>query len=190
MRQPFLIGKQVYVRGVECADLPAMIEWVNDHDATKYMFTGDRPALLERLQERWEAERESHNTIPFAVCTKNDDTFVGTTGLYEIQWIMRTAEFRIFLGAKNHWNRGIGTECARLMLVYAFDKLNLNRVQLGVNAANEGAVRSYEKSGFLREGVLREEQYRNFRYYDVIRMAMLRREYETLRDQILEAIQP
>jgi RimJ/RimL family protein N-acetyltransferase len=38
-------------------------------------------------------------------------------------------------------------------------------------------VKSYEKSGFKREGVLRQEIYRNGKYYDAIRMSVLRQEY-------------
>jgi RimJ/RimL family protein N-acetyltransferase len=90
---------------------------------------------------------------------------------------MRNASFRVFIGDKLSWDRGIGTDCARLMLRYGFEKLNLNRIWLGVNAANERAVRAYEKAGFVREGLLRQEQFRNARYYDVVRMAVLREEY-------------
>jgi lysyl-tRNA synthetase class I len=39
-------------------------------------------------------------------------------------------------------------------------------------------VKSYEKSGFKIEGILRDEMYRNGRYYDMIRMSVLRPEYE------------
>jgi RimJ/RimL family protein N-acetyltransferase len=180
MKAPFAVGRQVYVRALARADLPAMVEWINDTDVTRLLYTGDRPAHLELLEEQ-----RSQRDIVFAVCNKSDDAFIGTTGLYLIHWVMRTAEFRIFLGAKQYWNRGIGTECTRLMVVYGFDKLNLNRIYLGVNAENTGGVKAYERAGFVREGVHRQEQYRNFRYYDVIRMGLLRSEYEQIRDGYL-----
>ena len=164
-----------------------MVEWINDHDVTRLLFTGVRPASIELLTQQWEQDQRSQNEITFAVCDKETDVFIGTTGLYRIDWVMRTAEFRIFLGDKKFWNRGIGTECTKLMVIYGFDKLNFNKVSLGVNADNAGAVRAYEKAGFAREGILRQEQYRNFRYYDVIRMSMLRSEYEQFREGYLES---
>jgi ribosomal-protein-alanine N-acetyltransferase len=164
-----------------------MVEWINDHDVTQLLFTGMRPANIELLTQQWEQDQRSQNEIAFAVCDKETDAFIGTTGLYRIEWVMRTAEFRIFLGNKKFWNRGIGTECTKLMVIYGFDKLNLNKVCLGVNADNCGAVRAYEKAGFVREGILRQEQYRNFRYYDVIRMSVLRSEYEQFREGYLES---
>jgi RimJ/RimL family protein N-acetyltransferase len=99
---------------------------------------------------------------------------------------MRTAEFRVFLGNKTFWNRGIGTESTKLMVVYGFEKMNLNRIWLGVNTENIGGVHAYEKAGFAKEGILRQEQYRNFRYYDVIRMSILRCEYEKIREGYIQ----
>lgn len=186
MKEPFMVGRQVYVRGLERADLPTMVRWINDAEVTRLLFMGDRPATIERLTEQWEQESRSSRDIVFAICTREDDTFIGTTGLYTVNWIMRTAEFRIFLGEKSFWNRGIGTEVTKLMVVYGFEKLNLNRIWLGVNAENKGGVRAYEKAGFVHEGILRQEQYRNFQYYDVVRMGLLRSEYEKMREGYLE----
>lgn len=145
------------------------------------------PANLEMLTAQWERDRNNPEEVAFAVCDAQSGAFVGTTGLYRIHWVMRTAEFRVFLGDKRVWNRGIGTECAKLMVVYGFEKLNLNKVWLGVNAENAGGVRAYEKAGFVHEGVLRQEQYRNFRYYDAIRMSLLRSEYEEMHETYLIA---
>ena len=185
MKIPFLAGSRVHLRSLERGDFPAMADWLNDDEVTRLLFMGLWPSNVELLAAQWERDRQSPEEVTFAVCDARTGTFVGTTGLYRIQWVMRTAEFRIFLGDKTVWNRGIGTECAALMAGYGFEKLNLNKVWLGVNCENLGGVRAYEKAGFVHEGILRQEQYRNFRYYDAIRMSMLRCEYEKLRDERL-----
>lgn len=186
MKAPFMIGRHIYVRGLERSDLPHLIPWINDSDVTSLLFTGDRPATIERVTEQWESDLRQ-GSIPFAVYASGDgEAFLGTAGLYSINWIARSAEFRVFIGDKTVWNRGVGTEATRLMVVYAFEKLNLNRVWLGVNTENLGAVKAYEKAGFVHEGVLRQEQYRNFRYYDVRRMSILRTEYDDRRTGYLE----
>lgn len=185
MKAPFMVGNQVYLRSYERADLTLMAGFLHDDDVTRLLFMGLLPSNIELLNEQWEQDQRNLNQVAFAVCDKQSDEFIGTTGLYGIHWVMRTAEFRVFLGNKKFWNRGIGTECTKMMVVYGFDKLNLNKVWLGVNAENKGGVRAYEKAGMVREGVLRQEQYRNFRYYDAIRMSMLRSEYEKVRDGYL-----
>lgn len=173
------------MRSMERSDLRLMADWLNDSDVTRLLFMGLFPANLESLITNWERDRSSPEEVTLAVCDKASNEFVGTTGLYRIHWVMRTAEFRVFLGDKRVWNRGFGTECAKLMVVYGFEKLNLNKIWLGVNAENAGGVRAYQKAEFVHEGVLRHEQYRNFRYYDVIRMSLLRSEYEAIREGYL-----
>ena len=175
---PFLEGDVVYCRGLKQEDAAAMSNWLNDDEVTRLLYQGLRPMSAAAVHDMWSRESLDSNTISLAVCRKEDDEFVGTTGLYDLQWVMRSASFRVFIGDKLSWDRGIGTDCARLMLRYGFEKLNLNRIWLGVNAANERAVRAYEKAGFVREGLLRQEQFRNARYYDVVRMAVLRDEYK------------
>jgi RimJ/RimL family protein N-acetyltransferase len=175
---PFLAGEVVECRRLADEHAPAFSEWLNDDAVTRLLFQGWRPLAPPAVAEMWQREAQDQNTISLAVY--RGGRFIGTTGLYQIQWVMRSAEFRVFIGDKVSWDKGVGTDCARLMCRYGFDKLNMNRVWLGVNAANERAVRAYEKAGFAREGVLRQEQYRNGRYYDVIRMGMLRSEYEQL----------
>jgi RimJ/RimL family protein N-acetyltransferase len=186
MTTPFMSGRQVFLRGIQKADVAAMATWTDDPDVTRLLFRGLRPAHAPVLEEEWEREQRDPSTANFAVCDGKDGAFIGTTGVFRIDWVMRHGEFRVFLGDKKSWNRGIGTECAKLMVVYGMEKLNLNKVWLGVNAANVGGVRAYEKAGFVREGILRQEQYRNFEYYDVIRMSILRSEYASRCDGYLD----
>jgi RimJ/RimL family protein N-acetyltransferase len=186
MTTPFLSGRRVTLRGIMKADLATMATWLDDDDVTRLLFRGLRPAHAAILEEEWERESRDPSILNCAVCDRTDGAFIGTTGLFGINWIMRFGEFRVFIGDKKHWNRGVGTECAKLMVVYGMEKLNLNKVWLGVNAANVGGARAYEKAGFVREGILRQEQYRNFEYYDVIRMSILRSEYTSRREGYLD----
>lgn len=154
-----------------------MMAWVHDDEATRYMLTGVFPMTHEALQREYDSIGENDADIVLGVVRKEDGAMVGTAGLYGIAWQARYAEFRIFLGDKSAWNGGLGSEAAALMVQYAFDRLNLNKVWLGVNEENKGAIKSYEKAGFVHEGKLRQEVYRNGRYYDALRMSLLRGEW-------------
>jgi len=177
MKSPFLIGKQVYLRGIEKEDLPKFVAWINDCEVTYYMFMGDRPAHLEILIEQWEKEIRDPNEVVFAIVDKEGDKVVGSSGLYSINWISRLAEYRIFVGEKKYWGKGHAGEAGKLVIKYGFEKLNLNRIYLGVNAENIKAVLHNRRLGFIQEGVLREEIFRNDKYYNVIRMGMLKKDY-------------
>lgn len=178
MYHSFIVGKKVYLRGLEKKDLSGdYFQWTNDAEVTYFMFSGATPNYLENLEEEYDRVRKSNNEIVLLVVDKKTDKPIGCTGLYMINWISRSAEYRIIVGEKDFWDKSYGAEIGDLMLQYAFDKLNLNKIWLGVNAENIRAVKSYEKTGFVREGVLRKEIYRNSKYYDAVRMSILREEY-------------
>lgn len=178
MKMPFIIGSSIYLRGLEKEDLVRLAEWINDSEVTHYLFMGATPARLELLEENWEKEIRNPNEVVFGIVDKKTDKLIGWGGLHTINWISRAAEYRVFLGDKRYWNKGVGTQAGKLIIKYAFEKLNLNKVWLGVNAAHKGAVGCYEKMGLTKEGVLRQEIFRNNQYYDAVRMSILRKEYE------------
>ena len=159
-----------------------MAEWLTDNEVTQLLFAGLLPTSQKAVREEWRASIQNPNEIAFIIYSGplgyvTEKEFIGTAGLYTINWIARTADFRIFIGDKGRWGQGIGTKVTRLVLDYAFNKLNLQMVGLGVNTENKAAVRVYEKAGFVHEGTLRRVQYRNGRYYDVYRMSILQEEF-------------
>lgn len=178
MHHPFIVGEKVYLRGLEKNDLIGnMFQWANDSEVTYYMFMGAMPNSMELLEEEYKQLMSSKNDVVFAIVDKETDIHVGNVGLHVINWISQSAEFRIIIGEKEYWNKNYGTEATKLAVQYGFEKLNLNKVWLGVNAEHKGGIKAYGNAGFVREGILRQEIYCNGRYYNAVRMSILRGEY-------------
>ncbi|MDT3687779.1 MAG: GNAT family protein [Pseudorhodoplanes sp.] len=173
----FLVGDRVKLRGLRREDMQLYQRWLDNPDVTAFMESGWKPASEGDLDELYRISTEAQDTVAFAVIDKKTGNPVGCCGLYVIQWICRRADFRIIIGVPEAWNKGLGGEAAQLTIAYGFDKLNLETIYLGVNTANERAIRSYEKAGFVREGIRRKLIYRNGRYYDALMMSILREEY-------------
>lgn len=173
----FMSGDRVGLRRFQRDDLDLYRKWLDDERVTEFLEMGARPARDKDVEVFWTLANESEEAIVFAIIDRKTDRIVGHCGLYLIQWICRRAQFNIIIGEPSVWDKGLGMEAARLLLKYAFEKLNLNSVQLGVNAANRRAVRSYEKAGFVHEGSRRQFIYRNGQYYDMTMMSVLRNEY-------------
>ena len=87
-----------------------------------------------------------------------------------------SAEYGIFIGEEEYLGRGFGTETARLFTRFGLDVLKLHRISLRVLEGNAIALRSYEKAGFVTEGIFRDMVKLDGEYRDVIFMAILNEE--------------
>ena len=66
---------------------------------------------------------------------------------------------------------GYGSEAMALLCDFCFREMNLHKLKVSVFAFNEPAIRCYEKNGFVREGVLKGEIFRDGQYQDVVLLA-------------------
>lgn len=74
----------------------------------------------------------------------------------------------------DYWGQGVGSALMAGILNVADNWLNLLRVELDVYSHNTAAIHLYEKFGFEREGVKRQEVFGDGRYFDTHAMARLR----------------
>jgi len=176
MKNPFLIGETVYLRAVEREDAPVFLPWANDFDVTRHMLL-HRPMSLA-AEEAWIARiQEDKSYVVLSIVLRKGDRVIGNTALHEIHSHNRHASFGIMIGDKREWGKGYGTEATRLIVGHGFRTLNLHRIWLHVYEDNPRAIRSYEKVGFRREGILRDHAFRNGHYGNVITMGILRDEW-------------
>ena len=105
-----------------------------------------------------------------------DNVLIGVAEIEDINWHHGNAWISISLG-KAFWNQGLGTEALRLLVCYAFQELNLHRLQLTVFEYNGRAQAVYRKVGFCVEGRMREWILRDGKRYDMLQMGLLANEW-------------
>jgi RimJ/RimL family protein N-acetyltransferase len=118
-----------------------------------------------------------------AICRLVDDAHIGNAYLTDIDRIYRSATFGIFLGSVTDRGRGYGRDATRLILRHAFEVEGLHRVELDALVTNERAIRLYRFCGFREEGIRREAAFKNGKWVNVLRMAVLAHEYRAHRQQ-------
>lgn len=172
----FLRGDRLYLRPLELADAPTCQRWINDPETRGSLATY---LPFNEIAERRFIEKtaDAASGMAFMVVLKAGDRPIGCLGLTNIRWKDRTAEFGICIGEADCRGRGYGTEATELTLRYAFESLNLNRVQLGVWDFNTAGIRAYEKAGFVREGAMRQYGFIAGRYVDHLLYSILAGEY-------------
>jgi RimJ/RimL family protein N-acetyltransferase len=179
-----LVGHKVRLTALDKKDIPTLMRW---HQDTAYLRLQDsRPALprTEATTAAWLDEvDQSKDGFTFAVRLLDNNALIGTAGLDEIEWPHQVGEFFIGIGERQNWRQGYGADASRLVLAYAFEELNLHRVQLTVFSYNEAAIALYEKMGFKREGVFRQflqrDGQRDGQRHDMYLYGLLRPEWET-----------
>lgn len=177
MKNPCLLDQHIYLRALEREDAGTLLPWVNDPEVTRSLLI-HRPMSLAAEEAFIDKVTNDPDTVALGIVLRESDRLVGACGLHKIDYRTRQSSFGIFIGAKEEWGKGYGTEATRLVVGYAFDTLNLNRVWLHVFEYNRRGIRAYEKAGFRREGVLRQDSYREGRYWDTVAMGVLREEWQ------------
>ena len=157
-------------------DSVSFVKWLNDQEVRQYMLMTS-PLNIIREREFVESRLYKDDTdIRLGIVLKETDQLIGGIGLTHVSISHRRASLGIFIGDKSCWSKGYGTEALKLMVGYGFDELNLHRIHLTVFGFNARAMRAYEKAGFKREGVFRDDVFKNGKYNDVYPMAILESE--------------
>ncbi len=182
---PILYGENVRLRATERTDIPIFLRWINDPDVVEYLSNifsyslETETAWFEAILKRPMAE---HPLVIDLRLThgkngKSEWLAIGNCAFMGIADIHRSAEVGIFLGEKEYWSQGYGTEAMRLMLKFGFEDLNFHRIWLRVLESNHRARKSYLKAGYIEEGRLRKAEFRHGFYNDIILMSILQEEW-------------
>lgn len=175
MNATFIAGKKVDLKPYELTDADIVFKGHNDPDVREAMFFYF-PMSQGEAEKRIPEMAEKEKAISFMIVEKESGKTVGQTAIVRPDWVSRAATFYILLLDKAFWGKGLGREATKLLIHYAFNELNLNRLQLHVNTENMRAVKVYKDLGFVVEGTLRQAMYKQGRYYDFYVMSILREE--------------
>jgi ribosomal-protein-alanine N-acetyltransferase len=134
-------------------------------------------ARAERFIETCERMAEDGSGVRLAIDRVFDGAFVGWCSLTRWNPDVRAASMGYCLDAAV-WGHGYATEAGRALLQWAFDTLDLNRVQAETDTRNAASARVLEKLAFLREGTLRENCVVNGGVSDSWIYGLIRREWQ------------
>lgn len=163
----------IYLRPIRMEDTDNIVRWRNAEHVKRNFFY--RAPLTAQGHREWmEKKVASGEVIQFIMCEKEGDRPVGSVYFRDVDRTQRRAEYGIFIGERDGLGKGYGTLAARGAVRYAEKTLGLHKLMLRVFADNTAARKSYEKAGFVQEGLLREEfREEDGSYRDVVLMAVL-----------------
>ena len=175
-------GEKVRLREYRREDVQLAQAYINDYEVKRLLHPGiPYPYTYEDEMKWFENNSATKDIYSFAIETLEDNKYIGGCGINNIDWKNSVAVVGIFIGDKNYWGKGYGTDAMKILVSFIFDQLNIHKIKLHVFSFNQRAIRSYEKCGFKTEGILRDEIFKDGKYHDDIVMGILREEYESSR---------
>jgi ribosomal-protein-alanine N-acetyltransferase len=171
---------RVYLRPVEKGDLPFFVRAINDEAVNKFLLT--QGLITEREEEEWYesiGKRKDHDRV-CSIVLKETHEVIGIIGLHKIDWINGTATTGTFIGQKDLWAKGLGTEAKMLLLKYAFFRLNLRQIYSYAYDFNKASLKYSLKCGYVKIGMYPKDTFRDGEYHDVVALMVTRENWENL----------
>lgn len=143
----------VVLRDLTIDDVPLKVRWINDPGNNRYLHY-DIPLSVEKTRNWFENKDDSRR---YDCVIEYDSIPVGLIGLLAIDRDNKKAEYYISMGEDGYKQKGIATAATEMILRFAFSELGLHKIYLNVDEDNIAACRLYEKTGFVCEGVFRDD---------------------------------
>ena len=135
-----LRSEMIILKPLSSDDLNKLYEWINDRDLVLFN-TSYRPISFQKHQEWYNQIQIREDVYIFGIYTKQSEELIGTCQLLNINYIHSTSELQIRIGDPNFRNKGYGKDTIKLLLKFAFNDLNLNRIFLYVFSNNYPAIK-------------------------------------------------
>lgn len=121
------------------------------------------------------AEREAREHTAFKAGIWQTEHLIGAIDLHDIDWPNASARVGYWLD-RAHTARGIMTAAVSAFSRYAFEALDLHRLEIRAQTGNHRSRRIPERLGFALEGILRDAQLLRGVYYDHALYALINQE--------------
>ena len=162
----------IVLRAPRPEDVPLYATHLADRDVARWL-----DDMCQRPLTMQQVEAFVFQNIWCRWAIECDGSFAGLTGLEPTQTRGDTARFFIVVGQRQLWKRGIGTLVAGKVLHEAFHVLGLRRVVSDYLEPNLASASIHRRNGFVEEGRVREDAWRDGRWVDRVLLSVLRGEY-------------
>ena len=173
------------LRFLDDPDLPAIFAIYSDPEVMRYW---SWPAWTDpRQAEQFLTEVRSGylagSALQLGIELRAEQVLVGICVLFQFHPASRRAEIGYAL-ARPYWGCGYMQEALQALLAYAFQNMDLNRLEADIDPRNLASARTLERLGFQKEGYLRERWIVGAEISDTSLYGLLRR-YWSARSNLL-----
>jgi len=179
------IRTKTLIRRAEREDLDTVVEWMEDPDFQLFLY-GDPARSPKQIREQIVSMlgRSSAQTVPggiYLIIDSPDHGPLGLLSLQNISWRNRSCSIDLYMGKKQMRHRLTAAVSFYRAMQYAFEELNLHRVNAYIYSFNEASWNILERMGAKRELTLRDHVAREGKLYDIYGYGLLRHEFDAFK---------
>ncbi len=168
------IGPRVYLRPLQKEDAEVASRW--HRKETEPFWSGGRFTTTITSLEKWHtelSEGKHPDEIVFAVCLRENGTYIGLVGVDGIDWVNRNGESLSEFHDLGYRGAGYGSEAKHLLFDYVFNTLGLHSLQSWVMYGNTRSAAALRKQGYKDRGiepwlVRRDGAFESFGTYELL----------------------
>lgn len=165
------------LRALQPTDAPAWYAYLSDPEVTRFTSYDIRSIKhVAAMIDEYIAGYAARRSLRWALALKSSNVLIGTCGSYGWNAQHAVAELGYDL-ARTWWGRGVMTQAVRATVHWSFTFLGVNRIQATVMVGNTASAHILEKTGFQREGTLREYKICRGQPSDFWMFGQVRKEY-------------
>ncbi|MGM0404577.1 MAG: GNAT family N-acetyltransferase [Thermoplasmatota archaeon] len=182
----FEIG-QIRFRAMDREDIPLLVNWESEHQVT--LFSRGEPIVLKNrddVEKEYEENLKDDDKMVMIVELIGDDKAVGIATVKKRSNKVRNADIGTYIGEKDFWNKGLGTNITLGLCEMLFVHKNYDRISAWSSSINKRAHKVLERLGFKKTGVARKSGYLFGNRMDWVFFDLLKEEYMEKRDEYLE----
>lgn len=157
-----LENDRVLLRPLEERDYEHLLFYSeNEPEIWKYsLMQPTGAAQLHMYLKAATAARKAQQEYPFIVFDKAQNTYAGSTRFYDIQLNNKTLQIGYTWYGSAFQRTGLNRNCKLLLLEFAFEQLDMERVEFRADNNNERSINAMKAIGCTVEGVLRSNGYK------------------------------
>lgn len=145
---------EITIRRFQETDIPYKVKWINDDRNNKYLHY-NLPLEEDKTLLWFDSVKDQLNRVDYTILIEGQP--VGLIGLLNIDQKNRKAEYYITLGEDDFKGKGIAKKSSDLLIRETYQQYNLNKIYLYTEVENIPAQRLFDKIGFVKEGILKED---------------------------------
>ncbi|AVI52137.1 N-acetyltransferase [Pukyongia salina] len=152
-----LENDRVLLRPLKATDYPELLIFSEEQpELWTYSLTpANGKENLRTYMEHALHERELGIAYPFIVFDKKEKRYAGSTRFYDIQDHHNTLQLGYTWYGKEFQGSGLNKNCKFLLLQFAFEELEVDRVEFRADAKNARSIAAMKSIGCTEEGILR-----------------------------------